>query len=80
MQTGIVKWFDDSTSLGYVTPDDGSDDLLAHFSPVNMNGFKFIKKGLRISFEVTQSPQAGRQVSNINITTSQAVFEDPIHP
>jgi len=70
MQTGIVKWFNDSTSLGFVAPDDGSDDLLAHFTPINMNGFKSIKKGLRISFEVTQSPQDGRQASNINITST----------
>lgn len=64
MATGTVKWFNDAKGFGFVTPDDGSDDLFAHFSAINMSGFKSLKEGQRISFEVMQGKK-GRQASNI---------------
>ena len=69
MSTGIVKWFNDAKGYGFVTPDDGSDDLFAHFSAISMEGrgFKTLKEGQKISFEVTQGPK-GKQASNIKVT------------
>jgi CspA family cold shock protein len=64
MATGTVKWFNDSKGFGFITPDDGSEDLFAHFSAINMNGFKTLKEGQKVSFEVTQGPK-GKQASNI---------------
>ena len=64
MATGIVKWFNDAKGFGFVTPDDGSEDLFAHFSAINMNGFKSLQEGQKVSFEVTQGPK-GKQASNI---------------
>jgi CspA family cold shock protein len=64
MATGIVKWFNDSKGYGFITPDDGGDDLFAHFSAINMQGFKTLKEGQRVSFEVTTGPK-GKQASNI---------------
>lgn len=64
MATGTVKWFNDSKGFGFITPDDGSEDLFAHFSAINMNGFKTLKEGEKVSFEVTQGPK-GKQASNI---------------
>jgi CspA family cold shock protein len=64
MATGTVKWFNDSKGYGFVTPDDGGDDLFAHFSAIQMNGFKTLKEGQKVSFEVTQGPK-GNQASNI---------------
>ena len=57
MATGTVKWFNDAKGFGFITPDDGSDDLFAHFSAIQMNGFKTLKEGQKVSFEVTQGPQ-----------------------
>ena len=57
MATGTVKWFNDAKGFGFITPDDGSDDLFAHYSAVNMNGFKSLKEGQKISFDVTTRPQ-----------------------
>jgi CspA family cold shock protein len=64
MASGTVKWFNDAKGFGFISPSDGSDDLFAHFSAINMNGFKSLKEGQKVSFEVTQG-QKGKQASNI---------------
>lgn len=64
MQTGIVKWFNDSKGYGFITPDGGGEDLFAHFSEIKTNGFKSLKENQRVSFEVTTGPK-GKQAANI---------------
>jgi cold shock protein len=64
MATGIVKWFNDSKGFGFITPDDGGDDLFAHFSAIVESGYKSLKEGQRVTFEVTEGPK-GKQASNI---------------
>jgi CspA family cold shock protein len=64
MALGTVKWFNDAKGFGFITPDDGSEDLFAHFSAINMPGFKSLKEGEKVSFEVVQGPK-GKQASNI---------------
>ena len=64
MPTGTVKWFNDAKGYGFITPDGGSEDLFAHFSAIQMDGFKSLKEGQKVSFEVTQGPK-GKQASNI---------------
>ena len=64
MQTGIVKWFNDTKGYGFITPDGGGEDLFAHFSEIKANGFKTLKENQRVSFEVTTGPK-GKQAANI---------------
>jgi len=64
MATGTVKWFNDAKGFGFITPDGGGEDLFAHFSAINMPGFKSFKEGQKVSFEVTTGPK-GKQASNI---------------
>jgi CspA family cold shock protein len=64
MATGTVKWFNDSKGYGFITPDDGGEDLFAHFSQIQMSGFKTLKEGQKVQFEVSQGSK-GQQASNI---------------
>ena len=64
MALGTVKWFNDSKGFGFITPDDGGDDLFAHFSAIVEAGYKSLKEGQRVSFEVTEGAK-GKQASNI---------------
>ena len=64
MQTGIVKWFNDTKGYGFITPDGGGEDLFAHFSEIKASGFKTLKENQRVTFEVTTGPK-GKQAANI---------------
>jgi len=62
--TGTVKWFNDAKGYGFITPDSGKEDLFAHFSAINMAGFKTLKEGQKVVFDVVEGPK-GKQASNI---------------
>jgi CspA family cold shock protein len=64
MATGIVKWFNDSKGFGFITPDGGGEDLFAHFSEIQTNGFRKLTEGQRVSFDIKNGPK-GKQASNI---------------
>lgn len=64
MATGTVKWFNDSKGFGFITPDEGGEDLFAHFSAIQSKGFKSLKEDQKVEFEVTTGPK-GKQASNI---------------
>lgn len=64
MTTGTVKWFNDSKGFGFITPEDGSADLFAHFSAIQGGGFKSLAEGQKVSFDVAKGPK-GLQANNI---------------
>ncbi len=66
MATGTVKWFNDSKGFGFITPEGGGEDLFAHFSAIQSQGFKTLAEGQRVSFDITTGPK-GKQASNIQI-------------
>ena len=57
MISGIVKWFNNAKGYGFVTPDDGENDIFVHFSAIEMDGYKTLKEGQRESFEVHEGPK-----------------------
>ena len=64
MVTGTVKWFNESKGFGFITPDNGGDDVFAHFSAIQARGFKTLKENQKVSFDVTTGPK-GKQATNI---------------
>ena len=64
MATGTVKWFNESKGFGFITPDGGGDDVFAHFSAIQAEGFKVLRENQKVSFEITNGAK-GKQASNI---------------
>ncbi len=64
MATGIVKWFSNAKGYGFISPDEGGDDIFAHFSSIEMDGYKSLKEGQRVQFDVSTGPK-GLQASKI---------------
>ena len=66
MTTGTVKWFNESKGFGFISSDDGGDDIFVHFSAIQGSGFKTLNEGQQVSFEVTNGPK-GLQASNVTV-------------
>ncbi|MBL8486335.1 MAG: cold-shock protein [Rhodocyclaceae bacterium] len=64
MANGTVKWFNDAKGFGFISPDGGGDDLFAHFSAIQGKGFRTLKEGQKVVFDITTGPK-GQQASNI---------------
>jgi cold shock protein len=57
MATGTVKWFNDAKGFGFIEPEGGGEDVFAHFSAIQMEGFRTLKQGSRVSFELVDGPK-----------------------
>jgi CspA family cold shock protein len=64
MALGKVKWFNETKGFGFITPDEGGEELFAHYSAIQTQGFKVLKENQRVTYDVVQG-QKGLQASNI---------------
>ncbi|MGM8228140.1 cold shock domain-containing protein CspD [Cellvibrio sp. ARAG 10.3] len=71
MPTGTVKWFNNAKGYGFILSDEGGEDLFAHYSAIQMDGYKTLKAGQVVSFEITKGDKG---LHAVNIT---AVATEP---
>ncbi len=64
MVFGMVKWFNDAKGFGFIEPEGGGADVFAHFSAIQMEGFRTLKQGGRVTYELVQGPK-GSLAQNI---------------
>lgn len=57
MATGTVKWFNDAKGFGFIEPDQGGGDVFAHFSAIQMDGFRTLKQGSKVRYELVAGPK-----------------------
>jgi cold shock protein len=79
MQQGTVKWFNDLKGFGFIEPVEGGQDVFAHFSAVQMDGFRTLKQGSQVTYELVQGPK-GDLAQNIQLIGEphQTDFRPPV--
>lgn len=74
MALGTVKWFNDAKGFGFIEPEAGGDDVFAHFSAIQMEGFRTLQQGSQVSFELIQGPkgQLAHNIMQLNMLKEKA--------
>ncbi|MGS9112193.1 cold shock domain-containing protein CspD, partial [Salmonella enterica subsp. enterica serovar Infantis] len=57
METGTVKWFNNAIGFGFICPEGGGEDIFAHYYTMQMDGYRSIKAGQSVRFDVNQGPK-----------------------
>ena len=70
MNYGTVKWFNADKGFGFISNDDGSEDVFVHFSAITMDGFKTLTEGQRVEFDVESDPKDSRRLRAANVRSA----------
>ncbi len=67
MNTGVVKWFNSSKGYGFITNDANGKDVFVHFSAIQVDGFKTLEEGQKVTFDVESDPKDSRKLRAVNV-------------
>ncbi len=67
MNTGVVKWFNSSKGYGFITNDPNGEDVFVHFSAIQVDGFKTLEEGQKVTFDVESDPKDSRKLRAVNV-------------
>lgn len=67
MNSGTVKWFNSQKGFGFITDDNGGEDVFVHFSAIVSNGYKTLEEGQKVTFDVEKDPKDSRKVKASNV-------------
>jgi len=70
MAVGKVKWFNNAKGFGFIVPEDGGEDIFAHYSTIQMEGYRSLKAGQHVKYDVTQGPK-GLHAENIDLADDE---------
>lgn len=65
MPTGTVKWFNENKGWGFIVPDEGGDDVFVHYSAINDEGYKTLKEGQKVAYELKLGKNGKYQASEV---------------
>ena len=68
MNNGTVKWFNPDKGYGFISNDNGGDDVFVHFSAINVEGFKTLTEGQKVTYETEQDPKNESKLRAVNVT------------
>lgn len=67
MNNGTVKWFNSQKGFGFITNDNGGEDVFVHFSAIVTNGFKTLEDGQRVTFDTETDPKDNKKLKAVNV-------------
>jgi CspA family cold shock protein len=67
MNKGTVKWFNSEKGFGFISNDNGGDDVFVHFSAIDSDGYKTLDEGQRVSFDIETDPRDSRKLRAVNV-------------
>ena len=67
MKNGTVKWFNAEKGYGFISDDDGGEDVFVHFSAIMIDGFKTLEEGQKVTFDTEQDPKNSSKLRAVNV-------------
>ena len=67
MNNGTVKWFNEKKGYGFITNDNGGDDVFVHFSAIQVDGFKTLEEGRKVTFDTEADPKDNSKLKAIKV-------------